>query len=169
MRKINTGLRRCGDVGRRGRESRSSRSSADRDARQRAVGARDRPRADALSAYLGFRPQVDSTDADREVICNIFPGGLPQDPAYPTAVYSQESARFGRGAYAAGTLGTGEAGNSNTCGDKGKGTVCRLSGTAFASPTALDGREASTGSATTRTLLGLGYLVYPWGGYQPAI
>jgi ethanolamine ammonia-lyase small subunit len=34
-------------------------------------------RADALSAYLGFRPQVDSTDADREVICNIFPGGLP--------------------------------------------------------------------------------------------
>ncbi len=34
-------------------------------------------RADALSAYLGFRPQVDSTDADREVICNIFPSGLP--------------------------------------------------------------------------------------------
>jgi ethanolamine ammonia-lyase small subunit len=38
-------------------------------------------RADALSAYLGFRPQVDSTDADREVICNIFPGGLPPHEA----------------------------------------------------------------------------------------
>ena len=123
--------------------------------------------SDELWARLpvGFRMNKDSGGTWRR----IFPGGLPQDPAYPTAVYSQESARFGRGAYAAGTLGTGEAGNCNTCGDKGKGTVCRLSGTAFASPTALDGREASTGSATTRTLLGLGYLVYPWGGYQPAI
>lgn len=34
-------------------------------------------RADALSAYLGYRPRIDSSDADREVICNIFPGGLP--------------------------------------------------------------------------------------------
>lgn len=114
---------------------------------------------------VGFRMNKDSSGTWRR----IFPGGLPQDPAYDTAVYSQESARFGRGSYAAGTLGAGEAGNANTCGDKGKGTVVRLSGTSFSSPTALDGREAATGSRTTRTLLGLGYVVYPWGGYQPAI
>jgi ethanolamine ammonia-lyase small subunit len=32
-------------------------------------------RAESMSAYLGFRPQPDSTDADRNVICNIFDGG----------------------------------------------------------------------------------------------
>ncbi|MEO6063764.1 MAG: ethanolamine ammonia-lyase subunit EutC [Thermoflexales bacterium] len=50
------------------------------DARVVVILVGERPglgRADALSAYLGYRPQVDSTDADREVICNIFPNGLP--------------------------------------------------------------------------------------------
>ncbi|HQZ54396.1 MAG TPA: ethanolamine ammonia-lyase subunit EutC [Thermoflexales bacterium] len=50
------------------------------DARVVVILVGERPglgRADALSAYLGYRPQVDSSDADREVICNIFPGGLP--------------------------------------------------------------------------------------------
>jgi ethanolamine ammonia-lyase small subunit len=32
-------------------------------------------RAESMSAYLGFRPQPESTDADRNVICNIFDGG----------------------------------------------------------------------------------------------
>lgn len=32
-------------------------------------------RAEAMSAYLGYRPQPDSTDADRDVVCNIFNGG----------------------------------------------------------------------------------------------
>ena len=134
---------------------------------RRAIVATPEGRSAELWARLpvGFRMNKDSSGTWRR----IFPGGLPQDPAYDTAVYSQESARFGRGSYAAGTLGAGEAGNANTCGDKGKGTVVRLSGTSFSSPTALDGREAATGSRTTRTLLGLGYVVYPWGGYQPAI
>ncbi len=43
-------------------------------------------RADALSAYLGYRPNADSSDADREVICNIFPSGLPpREAAYRIA------------------------------------------------------------------------------------
>lgn len=32
-------------------------------------------RAEAMSAYMGYRPQSDSTDADRDVVCNIFNGG----------------------------------------------------------------------------------------------
>lgn len=32
-------------------------------------------RAQALSVYMGYRPQPDSTDADRDVVCNIFNGG----------------------------------------------------------------------------------------------
>lgn len=32
-------------------------------------------RAQALSVYMGYRPQRDSTDADRDVVCNIFNGG----------------------------------------------------------------------------------------------
>ncbi|MBI4675148.1 MAG: ethanolamine ammonia-lyase subunit EutC [Chloroflexi bacterium] len=32
-------------------------------------------RAEAASVYLGFKPQPDSTDADRDVVCNIFNGG----------------------------------------------------------------------------------------------
>ncbi len=32
-------------------------------------------RAEAASAYMGYKPQPDSTDADRDVVCNIFNGG----------------------------------------------------------------------------------------------
>jgi ethanolamine ammonia-lyase small subunit len=32
-------------------------------------------RAEALSAYMGYRPRPDSTDADRDVVCNIYNGG----------------------------------------------------------------------------------------------
>jgi ethanolamine ammonia-lyase small subunit len=32
-------------------------------------------RAESMSAYLGFQPRPESTDADRNVICNIFDGG----------------------------------------------------------------------------------------------
>jgi ethanolamine ammonia-lyase small subunit len=32
-------------------------------------------RAEALSAYLAYRPKAGDTDADRDVVCNIFNGG----------------------------------------------------------------------------------------------
>ena len=32
-------------------------------------------RAEAASVYMGYKPQPDSTDADRDVVCNIFNGG----------------------------------------------------------------------------------------------
>jgi ethanolamine ammonia-lyase small subunit len=32
-------------------------------------------RAEAASVYMGYRPQPDSSDADRDVVCNIFNGG----------------------------------------------------------------------------------------------
>ncbi len=32
-------------------------------------------RAESMSAYLGFRPAPESTDADRDVVCNIYNGG----------------------------------------------------------------------------------------------
>src|SRR5581483_8250881 len=32
-------------------------------------------RAEAMSVYMGYRPQPDSTDANRDVVCNIFNGG----------------------------------------------------------------------------------------------
>lgn len=100
----------------------------------------------------------------------IFPGGLPQDPAYAPITYSQERPRFARNASRAGTLNSGEAGNSNTSGDKGRGTTCHLSGTTFSSPTAIDSRDSASGSLRPKSVLGLGYLLVPWeGAYQPAI
>jgi ethanolamine ammonia-lyase small subunit len=32
-------------------------------------------RAEALSAYMAYQPRAGHTDAEREVICNIFDGG----------------------------------------------------------------------------------------------
>jgi ethanolamine ammonia-lyase small subunit len=32
-------------------------------------------RADSLSAYMGYRPKAGDTDAERDVVCNIFDGG----------------------------------------------------------------------------------------------
>lgn len=32
-------------------------------------------RAESMSAYLGYRPKPDSTDVDRDVVCNIYNGG----------------------------------------------------------------------------------------------
>lgn len=32
-------------------------------------------RAESMSAYMGYRPKPDSTDADRDVVCNIYAGG----------------------------------------------------------------------------------------------
>jgi ethanolamine ammonia-lyase small subunit len=32
-------------------------------------------RADAMSAYMGYRPHAGQTDADRDVVCNIFDSG----------------------------------------------------------------------------------------------
>jgi ethanolamine ammonia-lyase small subunit len=32
-------------------------------------------RADSMSAYMAFRPKTGDTDADRDVVCNIFEGG----------------------------------------------------------------------------------------------
>jgi ethanolamine ammonia-lyase small subunit len=32
-------------------------------------------RADSMSAYMGYKPHAGLTDADRDVICNIFDGG----------------------------------------------------------------------------------------------
>jgi ethanolamine ammonia-lyase small subunit len=32
-------------------------------------------RAESLSAYMAWRPQAGDTDAQRDVICNIFAGG----------------------------------------------------------------------------------------------
>lgn len=33
-------------------------------------------RAESMSIYLGYRPQPDATDANRDAICNIYEGGL---------------------------------------------------------------------------------------------
>ncbi|RPJ23227.1 MAG: ethanolamine ammonia-lyase subunit EutC [Chloroflexi bacterium] len=32
-------------------------------------------RADSMSAYMGYKPKYGDTDADRDVVCNIFEGG----------------------------------------------------------------------------------------------
>lgn len=49
------------------------------DAKVCAVLIGERPglaRAQSMSIYLGYRPRPDSTDANRDVICNIYEGGL---------------------------------------------------------------------------------------------
>ncbi|RME46013.1 MAG: ethanolamine ammonia-lyase subunit EutC [Caldilineae bacterium] len=49
------------------------------DAKVCAVLIGERPglaRAESMSIYLGYRPQPDSTDANRDAICNIYEGGL---------------------------------------------------------------------------------------------
>jgi ethanolamine ammonia-lyase small subunit len=33
-------------------------------------------RAESMSIYMGYRPRPDSTDANRDVVCNIYEGGL---------------------------------------------------------------------------------------------
>ncbi|NJN99281.1 MAG: ethanolamine ammonia-lyase subunit EutC [Anaerolineales bacterium] len=33
-------------------------------------------RAESMSIYMGFRPRPDSSDANRDVVCNIYEGGL---------------------------------------------------------------------------------------------
>ncbi len=49
------------------------------DAKVCAVLIGERPglaRAQSMSIYLGYRPKPDSTDANRDAICNIYEGGL---------------------------------------------------------------------------------------------
>ena len=49
------------------------------DAKVCAVLIGERPglaRAQSMSIYLGYRPKPDSTDANRDAICNIYDGGL---------------------------------------------------------------------------------------------
>jgi ethanolamine ammonia-lyase small subunit len=49
------------------------------DAKVCAILIGERPglaRAESMSIYLGYRPQADSTDANRDAICNIYEGGL---------------------------------------------------------------------------------------------
>ncbi len=49
------------------------------DAKVCAVLIGERPglaRAESMSIYLGYRPQPDSTDANRDAICNIYEGGM---------------------------------------------------------------------------------------------
>ena len=33
-------------------------------------------RAESMSIYMGYSPKPDSTDANRDVVCNIYEGGL---------------------------------------------------------------------------------------------
>jgi ethanolamine ammonia-lyase small subunit len=49
------------------------------DAKVCAILIGERPglaRAESMSIYLGYRPRPDSTDANRDAICNIYAGGL---------------------------------------------------------------------------------------------
>ncbi|MFQ5577615.1 MAG: ethanolamine ammonia-lyase subunit EutC, partial [Anaerolineae bacterium] len=49
------------------------------DAKVCAILIGERPglaRAESMSIYLGYRPQPDSTDANRDAICNIYRGGF---------------------------------------------------------------------------------------------
>ena len=49
------------------------------DAKVCAIMIGERPglaRAQSMSIYLGYRPRPDSTDANRDAICNIYEGGL---------------------------------------------------------------------------------------------
>lgn len=49
------------------------------DAKVCAILIGERPglaRAESMSIYLGYRPQPDSTDANRDAICNVYEGGL---------------------------------------------------------------------------------------------
>lgn len=49
------------------------------DAKVCAILIGERPglaRAESMSIYLGYHPQPDSTDANRDAICNIYEGGL---------------------------------------------------------------------------------------------
>ncbi len=43
-------------------------------------------RAESISMYMGYRPKSDTTDADRNVISNIYQNGLPPHTAVQQAV-----------------------------------------------------------------------------------
>lgn len=93
-----------------------------------------------------------------------LPGHLPQSPSLPAyPLYATDTLRLGRRAALAGTsTGANEAGNLNTCGDKGEESYLRWSGRTHSVPTLLDAVDPLTGLSTPGTLLGIGDVVLPW-------
>lgn len=107
-----------------------------------------------------FRAVLDSVDALQPVI----PGGLPSSLLYTSPSYAQETPRYGRRSALSGTTLTGEAGNVNTCDDKGEGSLYKLSGMTFSTPTLLDSVDPLSGVTSAGTLLAIGHVVLPWVG-----
>lgn len=107
-----------------------------------------------------FRATLDASEA----IQPIIPGGLPSSLLYTSPSYAQETPRYGRRSALAGTTLTGEAGNNNTCDDKGEGSLYKLSGTVFSTPTLLDAIDPASGVVSNGTLLAIGHIVLPWVG-----
>ena len=55
-------------------------------------------RADSMSVYMGFRPQKGHTDAERDVICNVFNGGTnPLEAGAYAVQLAQKMIRFQAG------------------------------------------------------------------------
>lgn len=102
-------------------------------------------------------------DASGPTLQPVIPGGLPQSPSRVDAAYAADTLRLGRrGALAGTTTGAKEAGNLNTCGDKGEELRLRYSGRLYTVPTVLDSVDPSTGLTVGSALLALGNLVFPW-------
>jgi hypothetical protein len=102
-------------------------------------------------------------DASESAVTAI-PAGLPTSPIYTTPAYAQDVMRYTRPSVFAGTTLSGEVGNVNTCGDKGEGSLLRLSGTLFSTPTLLDSIDPLTSVETTGLSIGAGHLIFPWDG-----
>lgn len=93
-----------------------------------------------------------------------LPGGAATSGIYSEPTVPELPLSYARRAALAGTLLSGEVGDSNTCDEKGTSTMLRYGGQRKSSPVLLDSVNPSTGAVETGGALALGDLLFPWDG-----
>ena len=117
--------------------------------------------ATALDAWVRLPAAQRAVYDSGGTMQQFVPGHLPQSPDRGSgAYYAQDAMRCGRRLELAGTTGSLETGNANTCGDKGEIDGIRYSGRRFTTPTLLTSVN-SAGQAVSAAV-GAGDLVLPW-------
>lgn len=103
---------------------------------------------------------LDSLGAPQRVI----PGGAATSPIYTEPTVPELPFSYVRRAGLAGTLLTGEVGDSNTCDIKGTSTMLRYGGQRKTSPVLLNSVNPTSSYVETGGTFALGDLLAPWGG-----
>ena len=93
-----------------------------------------------------------------------LPGAVTTPPSiyFTTTIYQQETLRYERPTWLAGTSQSNNVGNANTVGEKGEGTYLRWAGTTFAVPQLIGLINPNSGSGSANVVLGAAELLFPW-------